>query len=173
MDLFSSILKKTAVMILAAAVAVSGTGCGSSESSSGNASLARVSNTKKTDIKSLAQKLVSDCSYDTKLKSVDDSVSSTMITLCKGSRIAMYLGKNGEKADTVIVVESSNQDNARKDEKSVDEYLDDMQKSFQGYLPKEEKKMEDDRVVVRKGDYIAACVTKDSDKARDIIDDTL
>ncbi|MCR5202075.1 MAG: DUF4358 domain-containing protein [Lachnospiraceae bacterium] len=124
---------------------------------------------KKVDIEDLASTLNSDVKYDTKLKKVDDSVATTMISLADGSKMVMYMG-DGTKADTIIVIKSAS-GKVSEDEEEVKSYKDDMEKSFEKYLPEEAKKMKDADIHVE-GDYIVCCVTKDEDTAEEIIDKT-
>lgn len=161
------IVKKSLIICSAGMLIIGLTACAKKSSkSSGNSGKSATS----IDIADLASKLSTEVSYDTELKKVDDSVAKTMITLAEGSKIVMYMG-DGEKADTVIVVKSA-KGKVSDDEKEVEAYKDDMEKSFEKYLPEEAKKMKDADVHV-KDDYIVCCVTKDEDAAEEIIDDSL
>ena len=85
----------------------------------------------------------------------------------KESALNIYMG-SGNFSDELIIVRSADEEKAEKDQKVVEDYLKDMRKSFEAYIPEQAKKISD-AVIIRSGCYVTACVSGDSDNAKDVI----
>ena len=107
------------------------------------------------DTKAFASTVIKKVAFDTKLEKMDDSVAQSMITTAS--------------EDIVTVEDESQMD---QEIENVQKHLTDMQQSFQDYLPKEAKKI-DDAVILQSGKYIVACVSGDKDTAGSVIREQL
>lgn len=122
---------------------------------------------KVVDIAELTDRLLQEVNYDTKLEMLDNSVASGMVTVQKKSKINLYMGE-GTCSDELLVVTSSSEGTAKKDQKAIEQHLMEMKKSFEGYIPEQAAKIED-AVIVRCGCYVVACVTSDAERAKEIV----
>ena len=117
----------------------------------------------------LGDTLIKQISFDTELSAMDAEVSETMVgTQSKDTEVILYMGE-GTCADELLVLRAADEDSAKAELDSVQQHLGEMQTSFEDYLPKEAKKIED-AVIVQAGNYVIACVTKDSENAQKAID---
>ena len=126
-----------------------------------------ISELEEIDCETLANDILSKVKFETKLKRIDTSVAEGMINTDKDSDLNLYMG-NGNFSDELIVVKALDEDKSEADQEIVENYLKDMRKSFEAYIPEQAKKISD-AVIVRSGCYVIACVTGDKDNAKDII----
>ncbi|MEE3392798.1 MAG: DUF4358 domain-containing protein [Lachnospiraceae bacterium] len=112
-----------------------------------------------SDTDSIASSIMSEVKFDTELSETDKSIAIAMLSVSEDSNVSMYMG-DGSFADTVIVVESKDEETAVKDERSIRAYLKDVKASFRDYEPKEAEKM-NGAVIVRNGALTAAVVAGD------------
>lgn len=123
---------------------------------------------KELDIDSLAEAVLKNVSFDTKLQEMDASVTESMIsTASDDTEIKLYMGE-GTCADELLIVKVNDEGQMDQEIQNVQAHLTDMQQSFQDYLPKEAKKI-DDAVILQSGKYIIACVSGDKDTAGSVI----
>lgn len=122
---------------------------------------------KAVDIDRLTDQLLNDIKYDTQLEELDESVATGMLALQSDSEVVLYMG-DGTCSDQVIIVTSTSEDAATKDQEAVEQHLLDMKKSFEDYIPDQAAKIED-AVIIRCGCYVVACVTDSAEDAKDII----
>lgn len=126
-----------------------------------------ISEVNKIDSEKLAENILYKVKFDTELKRIDSSVAEGMIKTDKESELNIYMG-SGNFSDELIIVRSADEEKAEKDQKVVEDYLKDMRKSFEAYIPEQAKKISD-AVIIRSGCYVTACVSVDSDNAKDVI----
>ena len=133
---------------------------------------AEKNNGKKLDTQVLAQEALEKISFDTELTLMEPSVAESMVTTANEStQVQLYMGE-GTCADELLIITAENEENINDEIESVQQHLSDMQQSFQDYLPKEAKKI-DDAVILQTKNYIVACVTSDADNAKKVIEDQL
>lgn len=124
------------------------------------------------DTKKLAGTVINKVNFDTKLEKMDDSVAQSMITTSsEDTGIELYMGE-GTSADELLIVTVEDEGQMDQEIENVQKHLTDMQQSFQDYLPKEAKKI-DDAVILQSGKYIVACVSGDKDTAGSVIREQL
>ena len=127
---------------------------------------------KKIDTKALAKTALEKISFDTELTLMEDSVAESMIvTASEKTKVQLYMGE-GTCADELLIITASDESEIEAEIESVQQHLSDMQQSFQDYLPKEAKKI-DDAVILQTKNYIVACVTSDADNAKEVIENQL
>ena len=103
---------------------------------------------------------------------MEDSVAQSMITTAsENTRTELYMGE-GTSADELLIVTVEDEDQMDQEIENVQKHLTDMRQSFQDYLPKEAKKI-DDAVILQSGKYIVACVSGDKDTAGSVIREQL
>ena len=76
---------------------------------------------------------------------------------------------SGSTAEEVAVFTAPDEATASTMKNNVQEFLNDQKTSFEDYIPEEAQRI-DDAVLVVKGNYVILCVSGDSDKAQEIID---
>ncbi len=124
------------------------------------------------DTKAFARTVIEKVDFDTKLERMDDSVAQSMITVSsEDTKTDLYMGE-GTSADELLIVTVKDRDRMDQEIENVQKHLTDMQQSFQDYLPKEAKKI-DDAVILQSGKYIVACVSGDKDTAGSVIREQL
>lgn len=124
---------------------------------------------KEIDTAKLAEEALKQITFDTELTQMEDSVVESMITTAEeDTEVILYMGE-GTCADELMIVKVQDEKNIDSEIKSVQQHLSDMQQSFQDYLPKEAKKI-DDTVILQREKYIVVCVTADADNAKNVIE---
>lgn len=124
------------------------------------------------DTEALVKAALSQISYETELVQMEAAVAESMITTAdEDTKIELYMGE-GTCSDELLIVTVPDSDSIKKEVKNVQKHLTDMQQSFQDYLPKEAKKI-DDAVILQTKNYIVACVTLDKENARKVIEQQL
>lgn len=124
------------------------------------------------DTEQLAKEALEKISFDTELTLMEPAVVESMITTAvEDTEVILYMGE-GTCADELLIVTVQDKENVREEIESVQQHLSDMQQSFQDYLPKEAKKI-NDAVILQTKNYIVACVTSDADHAKEVIEDQL
>jgi hypothetical protein len=128
--------------------------------------------TQKLDTDAFARTVLEKAAFDTKLEKMDSSVAQSMIsTAADDTKTELYMGE-GTSADELLIVTVKDESQMELEIENVQKHLTDMQQSFQDYLPKEAKKI-NDAVILQSGRYIVACVSEDKDKAADVIREQL
>lgn len=124
------------------------------------------------DTGAFAGTVIKKVDFDTKLEKMEDSVAQSMITTAsENTRTELYMGE-GTSADELLIVTVEDEDQMDQEIENVQKHLTDMRQSFQDYLPKEAKKI-DDAVILQRGKYIVACVSGDKDTAGSVIREQL
>lgn len=124
------------------------------------------------DTKAFASTVIKKVDFDTKLEKMDASVAQSMITTAsEDTSTELYMGE-GTSADELLIVTVEDESQMDQEIENVQKHLTDMQQSFQDYLPKEAKKI-DDAVILQSGKYIVACVSGDKDTAGSVIREQL
>lgn len=124
------------------------------------------------DTKALIDTALSEITFETELTLMDDTVTESMITTSNDStKIQLYMGE-GTCSDELLVMTAQDSDSIKKEVENVQKHLTDMQQSFQDYLPKEAKKI-DDAVILQGKNCIIACVSGDKDKAKKVLEKQL
>ena len=130
-------------------------GCGSSSPVSG-------------DTAALTTSLTSDISYDNELSELSEEDITNYVTVEDGVKGVMYMS-SGSTAEEVAVFTAPDEATASTMKNNVQEFLNDQKTSFEDYIPEEAQRI-DDAVLVVNGNYVILCVSGDSDKAQEIID---
>lgn len=124
------------------------------------------------DTKALAEVALSEISFETDLERMKDAVTESMITTDnENTKIELYMGE-GTCSDELLIVTVPDTGSVKKELENVQKHLTEMQQSFQDYLPKEAKKI-DDAVILQTKNYIVACVSSDKDQAKRVIEKQL
>ena len=124
------------------------------------------------DTEAFAGTVLKKVSFDTTLEKMDDSVTQSMITTSSDkTKVELYMGE-GTSADELLIMTVNDESQMDLEIENVQQHLTDMQQSFQDYLPKEAKKI-DDAVILQSGKYIGACVCSDKDTAGSVIREQL
>lgn len=119
------------------------------------------------DIQKLTNQLLEEVKYETTLELIDSSLSRGMVDLAGDSVMELYMGE-GTSADELLVIRSTSETNAKKDQAAVEKYLKEMKKSFEDYIPEQADKV-GQAVIVRCGCYVLACVSSDAKRAQEMI----
>ena len=90
------------------------------------------------------------------------------IDVLDGVEGIMYMS-SGSTAEEVVVLTTPDESAAQTMYTNVQQFLKDQRSSFEDYIPAEAKRI-DDAVTVQKGNYVVVCVSGDSDKAKEIVD---
>lgn len=149
-------MKKSGLTAVLAALALLAAGCGSSA-------------VKEIDAKALADTLASEVTYEDSLEVLDEEVAGVYFELEDDVTTSLYMG-SGSTAEEVAVFAASDEETAKKQLSHVQDFLDDQKESFQDYIPEEAKRI-DDAVLVQRGKYVILCVSADSAKAEEIIEE--
>lgn len=122
----------------------------------------------KVDINKLAQELVNGIAYDDTLELLETDEIGFYLTVEEGVAAVMYMS-SGSTAEEVAVFEAPDETTAIAMKGNVAEFLKDQGDSFKAYIPEEYDRV-NNAVVVQQGNYVALCVSGDSNKAQEIID---
>ncbi len=147
-------MKKTGMLAALAAILLM-TGCGNSA--------------KTIDAKSLAESLTKEISYEDTLENVDEDTISMYIEVPEDVESVMYMG-SGATAEEVAVFTAKDSSAAGETLKKVQEHLDDQTASFKAYKAEEVKRVAD-AVLKQEGNYVVLCVSGDSGRAKEIIEE--
>ena len=120
------------------------------------------------DTAALTTSLTSDISYDNELSELSEDDITNYVTVEDGVKGVMYMS-SGSTAEEVAVFTDPDEATASTMKNNVQEFLNDQKTSFEDYIPEEAQRI-DDAVLVVKGNYVILCVSGDSDKAQEIID---
>ena len=120
------------------------------------------------DTAALTTSLTSDISYDNELSELSEDDITNYVTVEDGVKGVMYMS-SGSTAEEVAVFRAPDEATASTMKNNVQEFLNDQKTSFEDYIPEEAQRI-DDAVLVVKGNYVILCVSGDSDKAQEIID---
>lgn len=120
------------------------------------------------DTAALTTSLTSDISYDNELSELSEDDITNYVTVEDGVKGVMYMS-SGSTAEEVAVFTAPDEAAASTMKNNVQEFLNDQKTSFEDYIPEEAQRI-DDAVLVVKGNYVILCVSGDSDKAQEIID---
>ena len=124
------------------------------------------------DTKALAETALAEISFETDLERMKDTVAESMITVDnENTKIELYMGE-GTCSDELLIVIVPETGSVKKEVENVQRHLTEMQQSFEDYLPKEAKKI-DDAVILQTRNYIVACVSSDKDQAKKVIEKQL
>lgn len=120
------------------------------------------------DTAALTTSLTSDISYDNELSELSEDDITNYVTVEDGVKGVMYMS-SGSTAEEVAVFTAPDEATASTMKNNVQEFLNDQKTSFEDYIPEEAQRI-DDAVLVVNGNYVILCVSGDSDKAQEIID---
>ena len=120
------------------------------------------------DTAALTTSLTSAISYDNELSELSEEDITNYVTVEDGVKGVMYMS-SGSTAEEVAVFTAPDEATASTMKNNVQEFLNDQKTSFEDYIPEEAQRI-DDAVLVVKGNYVILCVSGDSDKAQEIID---
>ncbi len=121
------------------------------------------------DTELLVKEVLEGVEFDTKLSRMEDGVAKSMIVpKSENTKIELYMGE-GTCADELLLMTVSDEKMLSDEIEAVRAHLISMQQSFQDYLPKEAKKI-DDAIILQAGKYIVACVSSQKDEAKEIIE---
>lgn len=119
------------------------------------------------DIDKLGTDILSKVQFETELKQIDEAVARNLLEISDSSTLQLYMG-NGNYSDQLILIISSDNKEALSDQTVLEQYLSDTKKSFDAYIPEQAKKISD-AVIKKSGCYTVACVTSDTDTAKEVI----
>lgn len=151
-------MKKQKLLVTAATICLTiaaVTGCGKSA--------------KTIDANALATSLTNDIAYTESLEQVSEDAISNYVELEEGVEAVMYMS-SGSTAEEVAVFTAKDEDAAKTMQSNVETFLADQKGSFKDYIPEEAARI-DEAVVEQNGNYVVLCVSGDSDKAKEIIEE--
>ncbi|MCM1106885.1 MAG: DUF4358 domain-containing protein [Blautia sp.] len=149
-------MKRSGITAVLAALVILASGCGSSGA-------------KEIDAASLAASLASEVTYDDTLEALDEELSGMYFEMEENVTATLYMG-SGTTAEEVAVFEAQDEDTAKTQLSHVQDYLDSQKEAVQDYQPEEVKRIEG-AVVEQRGKYVILCVSADSTKAKEIIEE--
>lgn len=123
---------------------------------------------KQVDMDKLGKDILSQVKFETELKQIDETVARGLLEVSDSSKIQLYMG-NGNYSDELVLITSADAKSAESDQTIVGQYLSDMKKSFDAYIPEQAKKIAD-ALIQKNGCYTVVCITSDSDNASKIIE---
>jgi hypothetical protein len=124
------------------------------------------------DVEAIAETILGEISFDTELTKMEDSVVESMISKAsEDTKIDLYMGE-GTCADELLFITVADDSDLEGEIEALQNHLTEMQQSFQDYLPKEAKKI-DDAVILQRGHYIVACVSGDKDNTKKVLEEQL
>ena len=125
------------------------------------------------DVQSAAEQIAEQGSFDEPLEKIDGDIALKIYQLepdaVTGS--AVYTG-TAAVVDEVSVWEARDTASVKTVEQAVRARLESQKESYASYRPEEVPKL-DAAVVVSKGNYVALCVSKDSEKAKTLLEGLL
>lgn len=122
--------------------------------------------TKGVDINSLAESLVNDITYDGTLAKEDADIDGV------GNVDYVFYTSGYMNGEEVFVCQAPDESAAAEMKKNVESFLSDQLESLEDYEPEAAARVKN-AVVVSKGNYVVLCVSNDSDKAKEIINNAL
>lgn len=124
---------------------------------------------KEIDAKALADSLATGITYDDELQLLGADEVSVYIDMEEGVTASMYMG-SGSTAEEVAVFDAPDEETAKQQKENVQTYLNDQADSFRDYIPEETKRVES-AVLEQRGKYVVLCVSGDSEKAKEMIEE--
>ena len=119
------------------------------------------------DMDKLGKDILSKVKFETELQQIDKTVAEGLLKVSDGSKLQLYMG-NGNYSDELILITAKDKKSAEADQETAVQYLKDMRKSFEAYIPEQAKKISD-AFNMRSGCYVVVCVTNDIDTAKEVI----
>lgn len=121
------------------------------------------------DVKELSKQLTTQIKYEDELTEISEEDIENYIEMETDVEGIMYMS-SGSTAEEVAVFTAPDSSTADKMKENVQVFLDDQKSSFEDYIPEEAKRVED-AVVFASDNYVVLCVSGDSNKATEIIDE--
>ena len=123
----------------------------------------------KLDGAALADKLVSDVSFEDQLSKVDDDTALMLygLTADQIASANVYVG-SGATAEEVAVIEGVDEDSAKVIEEQVRARVQSQLDDYKDYIPEEVPKLENP-VIKKDGNFVILCVSGDNDTAESVI----
>lgn len=162
------------ILKLAAATMIAGSlfmGCGSGSADSGSKADSAESTDDKqeksseVDVDALVKSLISDVTYEAELSDCSSDVENYM-TVEEGVTSVMYMTSGSYEEVAVFTAPDEATAATMKDD--VSEFLSEQKSAAEDYEPAAAQRI-DNAVLVVKGNYVVLCVSGDSDKAQEII----
>ena len=119
------------------------------------------------DMDKLGKDILSKVKFETELQQIDKTVAEGLLKVSDGSKLQLYM-VNGNYTDELILITAKDKKSAEADQETAVQYLKDMRKSFEAYIPEQAKKISD-AFNMRSGCYVVVCVTNDIDTAKEVI----
>ncbi len=120
------------------------------------------------DTKALAQELQDSKVFSGKLELIDESATSFMVQAEEGTKVELYMGQDGSKADELLIMTGEDASSTEANKKAAETHAKDIAASFEDYIPEEAAKA-DDAVLVDQDKYVVLCIANDTDAAKEII----
>lgn len=149
-------MKRSRLTAVLAALALFAAGCGSNAA-------------KEIDAQALADSLATGTTYDDELQKMENELVDVYFDMEEDVTAFLYMG-SGSTAEEAAVFEAPDEESAKKQLEHVKAYLADQSESFRDYIPEEVKRVED-AVVEQRGKYVILCVSADSAKAKEIVEE--
>lgn len=129
--------------------------------------------TKTIDADTAASKLMSSGIFAEQLEEVNTSVAEKRLSL-NSADVESCKAYAGTKAvvDEIAIIKAVSPDAAANVKAAIDKHLETQKKSYSSYRPDEVPKL-DNAVVITEGSSVAFVVSKDSDRAKQIVKDCL
>lgn len=123
------------------------------------------------DVKTLAQALRDQVSFEAELKEWTPSQLANYITLPEGTEAYGYMS-TGTTAEEIVAAKCTSENDARTLKATVESFLADQRQEMQRYLPEEVARLEH-AVLAQRGAYVVLCVSADTQTAERIIKESL
>lgn len=125
---------------------------------------------KSVDAEAIAKSLLNDLSYDDTLTEVDIETAKMFLNIADAEIEEFYAYESsGATAEEIVVAKCKDSDNAAKVKTAFEQRVEEQTENFTDYVPEEVPKL-NDAVIISSKEYAVLSVSKDSSKAKDIIE---
>lgn len=123
------------------------------------------------DINALASALSTGVSFDDRPELLDRRIVALKYKVTSAASDYVVYTSSGATAEEIIILEAADASAAAELQEAVNSYNESRRSDFENYNPAELTRL-DSPVMVTRGRYVIYCVTSDSGKALEIIDDS-
>lgn len=120
------------------------------------------------NVDSAAQKILSEVEFEDELAMIDSEAITYLYGTDDSEDAAVYMG-SGATAEEIAVFDAGDGDGGEEILEIVKKHVADQIESYRYYVPSEVARLEN-AVIRREGRYVFLCITKDTAKARAVID---
>lgn len=119
------------------------------------------------DISKLAEDIMQNAKFEDEMNEIDTDTAKVLYGIENMVAQKVYVS-SGATAEEVAIFEFNNKEDAEDAVEKVNTRISDQKESFENYVPKEIKKL-DNAIVIQKGKYIITCIS-DDENVQSLID---